>query len=296
MSRTHSHHHGVANHGVANHGFGDDAEDHAVLAEMLDLDAQVITGYLGDVTTSVFDRAADRPIGRILDLGAGTGNGALALAARFGAAEVIAVDQSAEMLARLEAKAVESGLADRVRTVAADLDTAWPAVGAVDLVWTSMALHHLADPDAALRQIFAAIRAGGLLAVAEMTAPVSFLPDVIGIGRPGLAARCQDAFSGHAAAAMPHLGSDWGPRLAQAGFTSVERQDYRIELDGPLPAAAGRYAQLSLRHAMTHLDSLSADDLATLKVLTDDEGPDSVLRRQDLVIRGARTLWTAERP
>jgi SAM-dependent methyltransferase len=106
---------------------------------------------------------------------------------------VIAVDESGDLLARLRAKARDLGLEDRVQTVEADLDQAWPALGPVDVTWTSMALHHLADPDRALREIFAATRPGGLVAVAESTAPMRFLPDDIGLGRPGLEARAQSA-------------------------------------------------------------------------------------------------------
>jgi hypothetical protein len=41
---------------------------------------------------------------------------------------------------------------------------------------------------------------------------------------------------------------------------------------------------------------ISAADLATLDTLIDDHGPDSVLRRDDLVVRAARTGWAARRP
>ena len=68
-------------------------------------------------------------------------------------------------------------------------------------------------------------------------------------------------------------------------------------MSAPLPAAAGRFAQAYLRRARSHLDGvLTADDLATLDVLIADDGPGSVVRRPDLAIRGARTLWTATRP
>ena len=41
---------------------------------------------------------------------------------------------------------------------------------------------------------------------------------------------------------------------------------------------------------------MSADDLATLDTLIDSDGPDSVLRRGDLTVRTARTVWIARRP
>jgi SAM-dependent methyltransferase len=287
----HSHHHHT---GSAADSSGD---DWAAMADLLDLDGEVLHAYLSEVIAWVHQVAAERPVRRILDLGSGTGNGALALAGRFPGAEVIAVDESGDLLARLRAKARERGLDRRVQTVEADLDQGWPAVGPVDLTWTSMALHHLADPDRALREIFAATRPGGLLAVAEGTAAQRFLPDDIGLGRPGLEARLQAAVAEHHSGTMPYLGADWGPLLARAGFAGVAERAFGIEMDAPLPAAAGRFAQAYLRRVRGHVDgALAADDLAVLDVLTGDDGPDSVLRRQDLALRGVRTLWTATRP
>ena len=87
-------------------------------------------------------------------------------------------------------KARVLGVADRVRAIQADLDAAWPAIDTVDLVWASSSLHHMADPDRVLTEVFAAIRPGGLLVVAELDSFPRFLPDDLGLGRPGLEARC----------------------------------------------------------------------------------------------------------
>ena len=91
-------------------------------ADLLDLDGEVLHAYLSQATAWVYQVAAGRPVHRILDVGCGTGNGALALAERFAGAEVIAVDQSGGLLARLRARARDRGLDDRVRAVEADLD------------------------------------------------------------------------------------------------------------------------------------------------------------------------------
>jgi SAM-dependent methyltransferase len=284
-----------APHAPHHHHAGGD--DEAILAELLDLDAEVLQAYLSATIDRVHELAGPGPVHRILDLGSGTGTGALALARRFPGAEVIAVDQSAGMLARLRSTAADSGLADRVRTLEADLDGEWPAIGAVDLAWSSMALHHLADPVQGLAQIFAVLRPGGLLAVAEMSTWLRFLPDDIGLGRPGLEARCDAALDELRGTELPYLGADWGPLLTGAGFTGVTGLAFDLSLDGPLPPTAGRYALGSLRRTRGRLDgTLAADDLAALDALTAEDGPDSVLRRQDLAIRGTRTLWTGTRP
>ena len=270
--------------------------DEAAMAELLDLDAEVLHSYLSEVTAWI-DALAAEPPHRILDLGSGTGTGALALVRRFPAADIIAVDKSVPLLHHLSGKARALGVAGRIRIVPADLDAAWPAIGSVDLAWASSSLHHMADPDRVLAEVFGAIRPGGLLAVAELGSFPRFLPDDIGIGRPGLEARGHAALADAVASEVPHLGSDWGPRLTKAGFAIEAERTFAIDLEPPLPAAAGRYAQASLRRIRPSLDGrMSADDLAALDTLIDSDGPDSVLRRDDLTVRTTRTVWAARRP
>jgi SAM-dependent methyltransferase len=284
----HQHHHDHHQHDAA-------AEDgEAALAELVDLDAEVLHSYLSEVIAWVCELAADMPRRRILDLGTGTGTGALALAQRFEGAEVIAVDVSAPMLDRLRAKARELGVDSQIRAVQADLDAGWPTTGPVDLVWAASSLHHMADPDRVLAGVFAALPAGGLLAVAEMASLPRFLPDEVG---RGLEARCHAALAEGLAHEVPHLGADWGPRLRKAGFAVEAERVFAIDLEPPLPAAAGRYAQASLLRLRSGLDGqLSAADLATLGTLLDGHGPGSVLRRDDLTVRTTRTVWVARRP
>jgi SAM-dependent methyltransferase len=267
------------------------------LAELLDLDAEVLHAYLADVIAWVGQQAAGLPRRRVLDLGAGTGTGTIALARRFGEAEVIAVDQSAELLARIRSRAEGLGLAGRIRTVQADLDQAWPAIVPVDVAWASNFLHELASPGRVLTDAFAAIRPGGLLAVAEMDAPPRFLPDDLGLGRPGLEARCHDALEPEQAGSPPRPGPDWGPRLEQAGFALLAQRTFTIDLRPPLPAGAGRYARAYLRRIRPMLEGrMDAGDRAALDTLIDGDGPGGLLHRRDLSVRGTRTAWIARRP
>jgi SAM-dependent methyltransferase len=287
----HGHQHGHG-HGPHRHSHGDEA-DSAALAEMLELDAEVFGPYLADVVDWVHE-LAPAPTRRVLDVGAGTGTGSLALARRFADADVLALDLSADLLARLHDKARDLGVADRVRTVQADLDAAWPAVDPVDVAWAANSLHHLADPDRALAAVLAALRPGGLLAVAELDSFPRFLPDEVG---DGLEARCHAMVAEEMAEELPHLGSDWGARLRAAGFTVEAERTFTIELTPPLPAATGRFARTWLGRLRSGLDGrLSAEDAAALDALVDGHGPGSVLRRDDLAVRTARTVWAARRP
>lgn len=276
----HHHHHHAAT-----------SADDADMAELLDLDAEVLHGYLTDVTAWVREHVVDEPR-RILDVGAGTGTGTLALAARFPDARVTAVDASAAFLHRLADKAAGLGIADRVETVAADLDAGWPAIEPVDLVWASMSLHHMADPDRVLKDVLATLRPGGLLAVAEMDVFPRFLPADVG---NGLESRCHAAVDAGLAEAMPHRGADWGVPLVRAGFAIAAQRQFVVDLTPPAPAATGRYAQLTLQRLRGGLaDRLGADDLATLDALLGD-GPTGVRHRGDLGVHAARTVWLARR-
>lgn len=266
------------------------------LAELLDLDAEVLHAYLADVTAWVREQAAGQP-GCVLDLGAGTGTGTIALARAFAGSGVTAVDQSADMLARVRSRAAGLGLAGRVTTVQADLDAGWPAAGPADVAWASNVLHELSRPDRFLAGAFAAIRPGGLLAVAELGAPTRFLPDDIGLGRPGLEARCHAALeSAPDGPPTPH-GADWAPALERAGLTPVTRRTFPIDLKPPQPEATARYARAYLQRIRPALDGrLDAADLAVLDTLIDPDAPASLLRRADLTVRATRTAWLARRP
>jgi SAM-dependent methyltransferase len=274
-------------HPHQNHHGADDST--VAMAELLELDAEVLETYLSELTGWLGELTDGDP-GRIVDLGSGTGTGAIALARRFARADVTAVDISSQMLHRLSKKVSALGLADRVRGVRADLDEGWPAPATADLVWAASSLHHMADPDRVLAGVFDALRPGGLLAVTEMDFFPRFLPEDIGVGRPGLEARVH-------AVSNKKPAVDWSDHLARAGFAPVAERPFVIDLPAPLPSAAAHYAQVCLRQLRSHLDGqLSADDLAALDSVIDGDGPQSVLRREDLTVRTTRTTWAVRRP
>src|ERR1700761_7222652 len=98
----------------------------AGMDDLLDLDAEVLHGYWTAALDWVRDAAAPLSPARLLDLGTGTGTGALGLAQRFPDATVTAVDISADALRRLDGKVAGLGLGARVRAVEANLDAGWP--------------------------------------------------------------------------------------------------------------------------------------------------------------------------
>ncbi|MFD0423139.1 class I SAM-dependent methyltransferase [Streptomyces parvus] len=297
MAHAHQHHHNQHHHDQHHHTpHRHDQHRHDSgaapdgLPEILDLDAALFAPHLTALTGRIACLAGD-DVRHIVDLGSGTGTGTFALLEQFPTARVTAVDSSPAMLELLVSAARERGLGDRVRTLEADAGAGLPGIADADLVWASASLHHLDDPATALAGLRAALRPGGLLAVAEVDGMPSFLP---ADGGPGeLEARCRAALDGLHAERLPHRGADWGSLLTAAGFSVEQERAEPWELRTPLPEGAGRYAFLVFERIRGSLDGrVDADDLAALDRLIDG-GPEDVRHRDDLVVRSTRRTWMA---
>lgn len=286
--------HGHAGHAGHAHDHGHARQDLEGQAEILDLDAEVLAEHITDITAWL---PLNEPPRHIVDLGSGTGAGTFALLDRFPEAHVTAVDSSAGHLQRLREKACARGVEDRVRTVQADLDeTEWPDLGVPDLVWASASMHHMADPDQALRAVRELLAPGGLFAVVELAGFPRFLPEDAPESRPGLEERCHTASESYHAEHVPHRGADWGPKLAAAGFTLDGDRVISVNIEGSRSEAVGAYALGSLQRLRRSIaEVLPPADLAALDRLLDTDGPESILRREDLAVRTERTVWAARR-
>jgi tRNA (cmo5U34)-methyltransferase len=116
------------------------------------------------------------PVGRVLDVGAGTGLMGAAVMARHPQVELVLVDGAEEMLAQ----ARERLPASAITTVVADMRERLPA-GPFDAVVSALAIHHLEDRDK--RELFARVhevlRPGGAFVNAEhVTGPSGWLAGV----------------------------------------------------------------------------------------------------------------------
>lgn len=100
-----------------------------------------------------------------LEVGAGTARLSILLSDRVGS--VVVTDPSAGMVQVAQERIQAAQLSDRLRAVQADLTTD-PLDGTYDVVWSSMALHHVHDLDALLRSVFWLLANGGRLAIADL--------------------------------------------------------------------------------------------------------------------------------
>ena len=121
------------------------------------------TGYwdflLGNALAAAGNPGAPR---RIVDIGSGSGNSVVPLAARFPDAEIVATDISPQLLAILRdfLRRRPDG-ADRFGLVCVDAMAAEYRPGVADLAVGAAILHHVLEPERVLASCFRALAAGG---------------------------------------------------------------------------------------------------------------------------------------
>jgi ubiquinone/menaquinone biosynthesis C-methylase UbiE len=117
------------------------------------------------VARAIKDAVNLSPQMKAVDIGGGTGRLSILLADLVGS--VVVTDPSAGMVQVAEERIAAAGLTDRIRAVQADL-TKHRLEGAYDLVWSSMALHHVQDLEVLLRSLASLLVDGGRLAIADL--------------------------------------------------------------------------------------------------------------------------------
>ena len=241
----------------------------------------------------------------VVDVGCGAGGMSVLFAralAERGGGTVVLVDTTPELLAEAEravAVAVENGV--KVEAVQADLTE--DALPPADLVWASGVVHHIADQQAALTTLAAALRPSGTLAIAEGGLGMTCLPWDLGVGRPGLQDRLHAArtewfaamrASTPGAVAMPY---GWPVALRRAGLTDITAAG--VLIDHPMPGSALLRDYVVHRIGMlseSAADWLAVEDRDTLAALLDPDGPDFLGAREDLYLLGAKTVHSGRKP
>ena len=142
-----------------------------------------------------------------VDIGGGTGRLSILLSDRVGS--VVVTDPSPGMVRVARERIEAAGLGDRLRAVQADLTTD-RIEGTYDVVWSSMALHHVQNLDRLLRSVAELLVEGGRLAIADLEkdADGAFHAD-------------RADFDGHHGFDR----DDLAERLARAGFADVSFLD-----------------------------------------------------------------------
>lgn len=266
-----------------------------------ELEGEVLIGFLTDaMAEAVAWRRTDAPpVRRVLDIGSGPGVGTCELARLFPDAQVVALDGSPAMLARAEQRAGEHGLGDRVSTHLAELPAGLDGLQPVDLIWASLSLHHVGDEVGLLRRLNGLLEPHGLLVLAEVAEPMRVLPDILDVGRPGLAERLHGAGAAWFAAMRGGLpdavpSTELASMVTEAGFEVLSSESVRETVEPPLPDIARQMALGHLRRTRHQLEAgLAPDDLEALEILAGPDDPRSVLLRLDVFVSASRQIVIA---
>jgi ubiquinone/menaquinone biosynthesis C-methylase UbiE len=118
-----------------------------------------------DVARAIIEAVKPGPAMDVLDFGCGTG--LLTLALQPHVRTIAAVDNSQGMLDVLEKK-IEAQKLTNVRTRLVDLEKGDELPGPVDLVVSSMTLHHIRDTGTLLDRIAGILKPAGIIAIADL--------------------------------------------------------------------------------------------------------------------------------
>ena len=203
---------------------------------------------------------------RIVDLGAGTGAGAHALARRYRGADVVCVDPVAGLLKRARARAPR--WFSRHRYVAGEAERLPLSTHSVDLVLSSLALPWFDPVDDALAECLRTLRPGGLLLLSTLG------PDTL--------KELAFAWQGRNDPRRMHPFADMhvlGDALVHAGFADVVMDTQRLRLQAPdfwhlcrvLRRSGGSGALAIRRRGLTAVETFR-DAAARYDTLRDADG------------------------
>ncbi|ACD89905.1 MAG: class I SAM-dependent methyltransferase [Chlorobium limicola] len=135
------------------------------------------TALAGGVAQAILETVNPDSSMQAMEFGCGTGLLTLALAAHVG--KLTAIDTSPEMLAILQKKIDTLGISS-VETRCMDLVQQSGTITKLenlDLIFSSMTLHHIADTRALLERLSEFLRTGGIVAIADLDLEDGFFHD-----------------------------------------------------------------------------------------------------------------------
>ena len=232
---------------------------------------------------------------RVVDAGCGTGPFLPLLRELVGeTGEVLAIDQDAAAIARVQAQ-VESAGWRNVRVRAGDvrrLDAATADLPPCDAIWCANVTQYL-DDDSLERFLQAArrtLRRGGLLAIKEFEGDALRLEPL----PEGLLSRWHDA---RCAAGMVHAKAlkrtaSLGSRLAGAGFAEVRSTPTAMHREAPLDAATRELMRslFPFLAAEAAKVPLSTEDRLVWATLSDADAPSHPLQHAEFQYHAVQ--WT----
>jgi SAM-dependent methyltransferase len=170
------------------------------------------------------------------------------------------------------------------------------------VVWASGVVHHLPDQQAAVEDLARLAAHGGRVVLVEGGLPLRCLPHDVGIGRPGLEARLDEARARwfedmRSELSGPPLPYGWPEALRRAGLTDVRTRSFLAEAVPPLDEVGRRMVEQHVGAALRELgERLDRDDRRTLARLLDRDDRAGARSRDDLVVTAVRTVHAGTQP
>ena len=229
----------------------------------------------------------------VLDAGCGAGSTTAMFAAAVGAlGRVVALDTGADQLtATREAIKATPNAAPTTYHECSLLEMPF-ADGEFDLVWCSRVVHHMPDQVVAARALKRVVKRGGRVVLREGGLSPHFLPFDVGLGAPGLEDRLRVLFDHwfvkhvrqetQAHVAYPF---GWAQLLRDAGCVNVAAKSFLFEALPPFSTDLMAYGVTTLRQRLDDPEiapHLSAEDKHAIEVLSDENSPHYLARRNDL--------------
>lgn len=235
----------------------------------------------------------------VVDVGCGAGGAARAFAGRLArGSAVVALDRDPRLVAIARRRAGQEDLGDRISWGVADVGRLPLRSRSADLVWASGVVHHLADQQEAVGFLTGLVQPGGRVVLVEGGLPLRCLPHDIGLGRPGLEARLDEARARWFVDMRAELGGvsmpyGWPEALGRAGLVEVRSRGFVAERTAPLDDAGWAVVEQHLRSARDELgDRLDPDDRTVIARLLAPDDPAYLRGRDDLMVTAVRTVHT----
>lgn len=178
----------------------DSAED---AAEYAAIDNSFVNQQFVDEVLRLAPRA-----GRVLDIGAGPGDIAIAIAKRAPGLTVTAIDLGEHMLEHARRNVASAGLGDRVKILQADAKQTGFDTGSFDVIVSNSLVHHIPEPLEFFREVQRLARPGAALYVKDLH-------------RPETAAELQGLVTTYARGCSPYQRRLFGDSL-NASLTTTE--------------------------------------------------------------------------
>ena len=121
------------------------------------------------IASDVAELTSDDPV-RILDIGSGPGDLAVEVARRLPGATVVGVDLAPAMVDLAKGNALAASLGSRIRFELADAARLPLDDSSVDLIVSSLSLHHWDKPSAVFAEVLRVLRPGGSALVYDLAA------------------------------------------------------------------------------------------------------------------------------